>query len=405
MQFEYTAETASGDTYTTTMEAPDKFAVYEQVRAKGHTIRSVEEKASSWRRYLSLSYLNAQFSSVKTRSKVIFARTLSSMLKAGLPSSRAFQVLVRQTSNPKLKNVIRKARGELDQGIPMHQALDRDDVFSDLFIAMVKAGEESGNLGEALHAASKQLERADELAKRIRGAMIYPAIVIAAMIGIAVLMLIYVVPTLKRTFEGLGIELPIYTRAILGASDFFVQNAFIVAAGAVAIIVGFVFGLRSQPGKRAFAWTLLHLPVISDLNQKVNGARTARTFSSLLSSGVDVVRALEITEEVVQNPFFKSALQDAQDRIQTGDSMAEIFRSHEGLYPPLFVEMVAVGEETGAVTDMLDEVADYYEQEVERGTDNLSTIVEPILMVVIGIGVGFFAISMISPIYSISSGI
>lgn len=399
MKFTYKAE-RDGETYTGALEATDRFEVYRHVRAEGGTIITVESEAkSTW----SLAYWNSKLSTVKEHDKIVFATNLSAMIGAGLPISRALSVAERQAKNPKFKNVLLTIRGDIQKGGTFHDALSRfPNVFPKLFVAMVRAGEESGTLEKALKNVASQLERSYELKKRIKGALIYPSIIVIAIIGIGFLMMTQVVPTLSQTFKELGAELPKSTQAIIAVSDFLVNYTAFVVLAVLAIVGGVYFLLQTNAGQRGRDKLLLTIPIIGELVKEINAARTARTLASLLAAGVDIVSALKITGEVVQNHFHRDVLKKAEDKVQKGGTLSEVFMKHEDLYTPLMGEMVAVGEETGALSDMLLRVADFYESEVAQKTKNMSTIIEPFLMVLIGISVGFFAIAMIGPIYSLS---
>lgn len=400
--FTYKA-TRDGETYEGSVEAKDRFEVYRHVRAEGGTIISVDSDASKkW----SLSYWNAKLSTVKAHDKIVLANNLSAMIGAGLPITRALSVSERQTKNPKLMHITAAVRGDIQKGGTLNGALARfPRVFSKLFVAMVRAGEESGTLEEALATIATQLERAYTLKKKIKGALIYPAIILVAIFGIGFLMMIKVVPTLSQTFTELGAELPRSTQVIILVSDVLVRYTVWVLLGIVALVVAVYFAVRTPAGQRVWHKLLLSIPVIGEIVKEVNAARTARTFASLLAAGVDIVTALSITQEVVQNPYHRDVLAKAAKSVQKGGSLSEAFMKNEDLYPPLVGEMVAVGEETGALSDMLMRVADFYEDEVAQKTKNMSTIIEPFLMIMIGIAVGFFALSMIAPIYSLSDAI
>ncbi|OGG55014.1 hypothetical protein A3D62_03155 [Candidatus Kaiserbacteria bacterium RIFCSPHIGHO2_02_FULL_49_11] len=250
-----------------------------------------------------------------------------------------------------------------------------------------------------------QLDRAYTLKKKIRGALIYPSIIVIAMIIIAILMLIYVVPTLTQTFNELGAELPNSTKAIIAASQFLTGNTLLALLIPLLFGGGVYLAWRSPQGKKVWGYVVLHIPIIGELVKEVQAARTTRTLSSLLSSGVDIVYAISITADVLQNPHYKDVLLRAEKSVQSGGQLSEAFSTNEHLYPLLVGEMIAVGEETGKLPDMLQRVATFYEDEVEQKTKDMSTIIEPFLMIIIGIGVGFFALSMIAPIYSLSENI
>ena len=400
-RFSYTAERSDNDVYKGVAEARDRFELYEMVRREGGRIIALsEEGAHHW---WSIKYWNARLSSVKEYDRVLFARNLGAMLSAGLSLARALSVLERQTKNPKLSNVITEIAGYVRRGDALHVALATfPHIFSRLFVAMVRAGEEGGDLSGSLGVIADQMERMYQLKKKIKSALIYPAIVIVAIIGIGILMMINVVPTLAQTFEEMDVDLPTSTQLIIAASNFLVEYT-VLAFALVVVFGGIVYAaVRSPRGKRASEFFFLHLPLIGVMVREVNAARTSRTLSSLLSSDVDVLSSLEITGEVVQNSYFREVIKSSRDGVTQGEPLSAAFMRREDLYPPFVGEMMAVGEETGQTTEMLKRLAVFYEEEVDRKTKDLSTIVEPLLMLFIGSVVGFFAVSMITPIYSLS---
>ncbi len=405
--FSYKGEDSTGKAVKNSVEAADRYAVYAVARTEGHTVHSIQESTKfDVKRMFNLERINYFLSRVKSDELVMTTRNLGSMLTAGLTLSRALSVVERQSSNPRLKGVVKKMVERINQGDQFFEALkDFPEVFNDLYVAMVKAGEESGNLAQALQTLAIQMERASNLKKKIKGAMIYPSIVIIVMVVIAILMMIYVMPQITGVFKGMDKELPATTQFLIGASDFLVAYTAVALGGMLAAVVAFIYFLRSRIGKVITSWTVVRLPVIGTLAKETNAARTARTLSSLLNSGVDVIQSIEITEEVVQNVFYKKILRDARNRVEKGTALSEAFIERKDLYPVLVGEMILVGEETGQIAGMLGELAIFYETEVERKTKDLSTIIEPLLMVVIGGGVGFFALALIAPIYSISDGL
>jgi type IV pilus assembly protein PilC len=270
---------------------------------------------------------------------------------------------------------------------------------------MVKMGEESGKLSGALNLIAAQLEKDWLIRKKIKGALIYPTIVVVALVAIGILLLTFVVPTLVSTFAELGIDLPLSTQFIIAASNFLIENTVLAIIIFIVLVFSFWRALRTPKGRRVFDWVVLHMPIISPLVKMVNAARTSRTLASLTGSGVKILEALDITNDVIQNSYYREVIQKAKKDIEKGKPISSVFIGAEDLYPILVGEMMAVGEETGQFSQMLDEVAVFYEEEVSNATKNLSTVVEPILMLVVGAVVGFFAISMISPMYSMVNGI
>ncbi len=402
--FKYRAVKANGEKYEGAFEALDKFAVYRKVRETGDSIVFVEEAGKKSR--FDFSRIMSVFSRINTQEKVIFARNLGAMIEAGLPMSRSLSVMERQSKNEALKKVLAALNDSIKIGKTLSDSMNAfPKVFSSLFVSMVAAGEESGKLADSLRVVSDQMERSYMLVKKVRGALMYPAVIICAMIGIGILMLIYVVPTLTATFKELKVELPLSTRIIVFISDFLKENI-LLSLFALVIIVGVSYmAAKTKRGRQLFDLIVLKIPLIGTLVKETLSARTTRTLSSLLISGVPVVTALGITREVVQNSYYKEVLLKASEVIQEGVAMSSVFIQHEHLYPIFVGEMMSVGEETGKLSDMLYRIAVYYETEVEQKTKDMSTIIEPFLMIFIGAVVGFFALAMITPTYSLVGGI
>lgn len=406
-KFTYKGTDSSGAEVEHTVDAADRFAVYAIARTEGHTISLVTAtSAFSLKKLFNMEAINAKLSRVKGDELVMMTRNLGSMIVAGLTVSRALSVIERQTKNPKLKQVVQAMVARINKGDSFNESLrDFPDVFNDLYVAMVRAGEESGNLAESLQTLAVQMDRTNTLKKKIKGAMIYPSIVIIVMVVIGILMMIYVMPQITGVFKDMEAELPPTTKVLIAASDFLVQYTLVAIGGMLAALIGFVYALKTKWGTIATSWLITRLPVIGNLAKETNAARTARTLSSLLNSGVDVIQSISITEEVLQNVFYKAILKEAAVRVEKGTALSEVFIERNDLYPILVGEMILVGEETGQIAQMLGELAIFYENEVERKTKDLSTIIEPLLMVVIGGSVGFFALALIAPIYSIGNSI
>lgn len=403
-QFHISAVTKDNSSYDETIEAPDRFAVYREIRERGDHLVNIKEEGE--RGMLAALNFDITLSGISADEKVILTRNLAAMLEAGLTTSRALGVMEKQTKNKKLKSVLNSLINDVKRGSTLSAGLLKfKHIFSPLLISMVKAGEEAGKLSQSLRVVSTQMDRANRLRKKIRGALMYPSIVLIAMVGIGILMLIYVVPTLTQTFEELGTDLPATTQGVIAVSNFLSTHTLLSLGMLGAIVACFVYGLRTKAGQRAADWVTLHLPVISGLVKETNAARTTRTLSSLLSAGVEMVTSISITREVVQNSFYQKVLLEAEQGVVKGETLAEPFERAGTLYPPLVAEMVAVGEETGRLSKLLQETAEFYEESVEQQTKDLSTIIEPFLMLIIGAAVGFFAISMIAPIYSLSGSI
>ena len=343
---------------------------------------------------------------VALSEKIIFSKNLGVMIGAGLSLTRALDALSRESHNPKFKAIVLDVEDQVRQGKTFSESLGRHPkVFPSLYIAMVEAGEKSGKLKESLAVIASQMQADYDLIRKVRGAMMYPSIILAAMLLIGTLMIIYVVPTLSSVFKELDVELPASTQFIISFSDFFVANFILVIFGFIAFVAGIVAFFRTTIGKHFADNVVIRLPIIGALAKKFNAARVSRTLSALLSAGVQVMEALEITARVVQNHLYAGTLVEAKKSVQKGDTISKIFLANENLYPSLVGEMLSVGEETGESSHMLGEVASFYETQVSDATKDLSTIIEPVLMIVIGAAVGFFAVSMITPMYSLVGAI
>jgi len=403
-QFIFKAKKPSGETYEGKRDAADHFELYKLIKESGDEIIEYKEKAQSKGLHLNI---NISFlSRVKTIEKINFARNLGAMLEAGLALSRALSVLYRQSKNKALRSVLEDVMAEIDKGTTFADSLGKHPkVFPPIFVAMVHAGEQSGTLAASLKVIATQMDATFTLQRRIRGALMYPAVILTVMCIIGVLMFMFVVPTLLKTFTDLHVQLPLTTQIVLVISNIIQHQGLFVLAGFIGIIIGLIWMSKKPWGKNILHSVLLKLPVIGTLAQEVNTAHTARTLSSLMSSGVDVVEAVSITGTVVQNVHFQEVLKKAENAIKKGDLMSKVFATYGKLYPAFFVEMMSVGEETGKTGEMLIGVAHYYEEDVDAKTKDMSTIIEPVLIVFIGAAVGFFAVSMIQPMYSLVNAI
>jgi type IV pilus assembly protein PilC len=404
MKFKVVSVSNSGEKQERILESSDKFGIFSLLKEEGVTPVSVVEEKGGFS--FDFQKLNMIVNTVSMREKILFARNLGAMIEAGLPISRALFVIEKQSRNQKFKSILKSVQSSIKHGNNLSSSLSKyPKVFSKIFTAMVKAGEESGSLSESLKVVSTQMEKTYLLKRKIRGALMYPGIILTAMIIIGILMLIYVVPTLTATFKELEIDLPASTRALILISDFLKDHTFIFLFGIFAIVGGLYAWSQDPKGKRSLDYIFLHIPLISNLVRETNSARTARTLSSLLSSGIEVVNALEITKDVVKNSYYKEVLSKAENKIQKGVSLSKIFEEESDIYPIFVSEMVSVGEETGKLSDMFQRVAIFYEEDIDQKTKNMSTIIEPFLMIFIGVVVGFFALSMITPTYSLVGGL
>lgn len=401
MQFSYKGKNAAGAVITGTITADDRTEAISLIKDTGVLPISVEQ-----RKGMSFGGSISFFKSVKLSEKIMFTKNLSGMLRAGLPLSRALIVLGKQTTNQYLKEILTALLGTIDKGGTFSDGLEKyPGVFSSLFVAMVKSGEEAGSLPQALSEVGVNLEKAYALKRKVKSALMYPMIIVGAVFVIGILMFVYVVPTLVSTFKELNAELPTSTKIIIGISDLVSNHLALLLLGILGFI-GLVYVAFKLPRtKRFIEFASVRVPVLGTLIKEINAARTARTLSSLISSGVSISRAITITKEVLQNSYYRDVLDTALAAVERGEPMSSVFKNNLTLYPVMVGEMMEVGEETGKMTSMLSDIAVFYEQEVDAKTKDLSTIIEPVLMIFIGAAVGFFAISMLSPMYSIMDSI
>ena len=333
--------------------------------------------------------------------KMFFTRNLGVMIAAGLSLPRALEALAEESSNKKFKKIIRDINDAVIKGKSFAESLrTHEKVFGPLFINMIEVGEASGKLVLILKLLANQMKKDYTLRKRVRGAMMYPAVILIALSGIGTLMMVYVVPTLTETILGLGATLPLTTRLIIGISQFIVHDGLWLAVGIAALGFAAWRFLKTKYGKDFFDTWILRVPIFGALVRKYNEARFCRTLSYLLTAGVPIVRSLEITSRVLGNVQFSRAAEQASEEVQKGKELHVILAAHEAAFQPIVKQMIAVGEESGKLASMLLRLALFFEEEVADTTKNMSTIIEPILMIVIGAIVGLFAVSMLQPIYS-----
>ena len=401
MQFSYKGRNTDGSLVSGTVTAENKTDAVLAIRDSGITPVSVVQK-KIFSGDISISFFNR----VKLSEKIMFTKNLSGMLRAGLALSRALEVLSKQTTNKYFKQIIAGLLDTIDKGGTLSEGLTKyPKIFSPLFVAMTRAGEESGGLPGALSEVGLNLEKSYALNRKIKSALMYPTIIISAIVLIGILMFIFVVPTLIKTFKELGVQLPLSTRIVVGISDLISNHLLLLGGVLITVVLAIYLAVRLPRTKRGIDFISTRIPVLGNLVREVNAARTARTLSSLLGSGVSISRAIAITELVLQNVYYQEVLRQVEVAIERGEPMSGVFKQHTHLYPVMVGEMMEVGEETGKTSSMLLDIASFYEGEVDAKTKDLSTIIEPVLMIFIGAAVGFFAISMLSPMYSIMDAI
>jgi len=400
----YIAKSLKGEEKSGALEAKDIRQLAKSLREQSFILIKAEAEEKNKKRprpFFGKGGAFPFFGGVSLKEKMFFTRNLQVMISAGLSLPRALETLTIQSKSKKFKKVLSDIKEEIVKGKSFSDALSpHSNIFSELFQNMVKVGEEAGTLEKVLKILANQMEKEHELKSRIQGAMIYPAVIICALIGIGILMLVMVVPKLAEIFKELQVELPITTKLIIALGTFFVEKWYLVILIIFFLIFIFFQVPRTKRGKFVLDTFLLKVPIISPIIRETNSATTVRTLSSLISSGVPLVRSLEIVSGTLGNIHFKSVLIEAVEKVKKGEKLSEALNPHQDIYPPIVVQMIAVGEETGETSNILAKLADFFEEEAGRATQNLASVIEPVVMLIIGAAVGFFAVSMVQPMYS-----
>lgn len=402
----YSAAEQSGKVVRGELEAENDKALAQLLKKDGLFLLEAKEKDGGALGGLSALKINlgdiiGRLRPVGVVDKMFFARNLAVMISAGLSLTRALDALSQESSQPKFQKIIAEVNSSVVKGKTFAESLRvHNKVFGDLFINMIEVGETTGKLTLVLKLLAAQLKKDYDLKKRVKGAMIYPVIIMIALLGIGAAMMIYVVPTLSQTIKELGVELPFTTQLIIWTSDLLVNYALWFLAGIVVMVLIFFRLLKTAMGKRIFDRLVLKPPIFGPLVKKFNAARFCRTLAYLITSGVPIVRSLEITATVLGNTLFRHAAEEAATEIQKGKQLQEILSAYPNIFQPIVIQLISVGEETGKISSMLLRLALFFEEDVSNTTKNLSTVIEPVLMIIIGVVVGFFAISMLQPIYS-----
>lgn len=411
--FSYTAKSITGELKAGSQEAGSEAELAHALRDQGFILTSLDTAAgqtitapaSSNLKNLDLMEFLPFFNSVPLAEKMIFARHLAVMIGAGLSMTRALDILSLQTKNKNFSKTIKIIKENVNQGQTFADSLAKyPKIFSELFVNMVRVGESSGSLEETLKILAYQMEKEHELKSKVKSAMIYPAIIITVMFAIGILMMVMVVPKLTQTFKEMGSDLPLTTQLLISFSDFLSAHWLIGIIGLITLLALGRLAIKTSTGKMAADWVLLRLPIFGEITKKVNSARLARTLGALVESSVPIVQSLQIIAGTLGNSFFRQSLVQASTNMQKGGQLSKFIDTYPQLYPAMVGQMISVGEETGTLGTVLGKLADFYEEEVANVTKGMAAIIEPVLMVIIGAAVGFFAISMIQPMYSVMQG-
>lgn len=403
-KFIYTVRSINGQSKGGEITASDERMAAQMLRAEGFLITSIkmiEEKQMG----VKVKFFD-RFTTIPLKEKMIFARNLSVMIASGLTVSRSINNLGLQTKNRRFQAILKNIFENIQQGKSLSEGLAKyPSVFSELFVNMVKVGETGGNLDEILAILATQLEKEHELLSKVRGAMIYPAVIVVAMIGIGIIMLTYILPKIMGVFKDMEVQLPPTTKMIIAISDFMRDHSLLVTASVISLGIFLKFFLSTGSGKKTLSFLTINLPIVKNIVKKVNCARFARILSSLLRSGINITDALKIISRTLTNYYYRRAISSGIDELQKGMSLSKIIGAHKKIFPVLVPQMLEVGEETGKTETVMMKLAEFYEEEVNQITKNMSSIIEPVLMVLIGGAVGFFAVAMLQPMYSLMENV
>lgn len=393
----YLAKSLTGEEKSGEMEAKDERELARILKGEGYIlIRATPVRKEAKKFEISLPFVG-----VSLTEKIMFTRNLGVMISAGIPLPQTLHTLADLTKSKKLKNALLNIEEKVTKGERFSGSLaSHPAIFSELFTNVIKVGEESGTLEGVLKILTQQMEREHELRSRLIGALIYPAVIILAMLGIGFLMLVMVVPKLAETFAELNIELPLTTQLVINFGTFLARFWYSLPLIILIFIIFLRRVLRTKPGRRLLDTLVLKTPIISSLAIKTNSAGMVRTLSSLISAGVPIVRSLEIISGSMGNIYYQQSMKSAADKVKKGAKLSETLGKYSHIYPVLVTQMLGVGEETGQTAEILKKLADFYEEEVANSTKALTSIIEPVIMLIIGAAVGFFAVSMIQPMYA-----
>lgn len=394
--FLYRAKTRGGRTVKGDIDAPSLEFAENIIRRKGYADIRVKPKPKD---ILEGTFLEG---SVSSRDMVVFSRQFATMINAGVPILQALQIMCEQTENPKLRRKLYSIRNDIEGGSSLFEGLKKHpDIFDALYTNMVNAGETGGILDSVLLRLAEYIEKAARLKAKIKGAMIYPSVVVTVAVGVIAVILIFVIPTFEQMFRESGGALPAPTQFVIGLSNFVTNNFLLLVAGIIAFFVGFKFFYKWERGKILVDRWVLFLPVFGPLLRKAAVAKFSRTLSTMVSSGVPILNALDIVSRTSGNKTVELGVLDAKRSIAEGQTLAEPL-DETGVFPPMVIHMISIGETTGALDSMLSKIADFYDDEVDVAVDSLTALIEPVMIVFLGVVVGGLVVSMYLPIFSIA---
>ena len=399
--FAYTIRDQTGALRKSTGEAESEQVLARRLREQGFTVASIKQTKTA-----AAKKPGGGFGRVKLTDLSIFCRQFSTMIDAGVSLVRCLSVLAEQAASAKLRAIIIDIQKEVEAGQTLSSAMRKyPRVFNNLFVGLVRAGEVGGVLEESMQRLSQFLEKDVELRRKVKSAMTYPCIVMFVAICIVLGLVTFILPTFMKLFTDLGVkDFPQMTQMLMDFSHFLTTYWYIAATGLAIFLVLFKMFVRTKFGKRTFDRFKLSMPVFGPLNHKICLARFSRTLGTLLSSGVPILQALETVAGTVDNDIISDAVLEARSRIREGDRIGDPLQKSKQ-FPPMVVQMISIGEESGALDQMLTKIADFYEQEVDTALASLTSAIEPVMIVFLGGAVGFIVIAMFMPLVALISGL
>jgi len=395
--YKYKAKNQMGKTVDGTLEADNEGSLAAQLRQK-----RLELVSASQSRGLGAMLASFNSGSITTRDIVIFSRQFSTMVNAGLPIMQGLSIIAEQADNKNFRVVVAKVRDDISNGVPLSDAMAKHPkAFSTLYVNMVKAGEQGGILDAIFQRLSEYMEKADAIQNKVKSAMMYPVVVFSVAILVVIFLMIKVIPTFRDVFTGFGGKLPGPTLVVIAVSDFLSSwRALFLLAGIIVFVFALSIYRKTKSGAYNIDLMLMKLPVFGELLRKSAVAKFGRTLGTLIKSGVPIMDAMETVGKTSGNLVVERAVLQARESIKEGKTLTEPLKK-SGVFPPMVIQMINVGEETGALDTMLSKVADFYEMEVDTAVDGLTSIIEPILIVFLGVTIGFIVIAMFMPMFNL----
>lgn len=403
MLFRYRATTRDNEEQAADIDAPNLDLAIASLQRRGLIVLDISPAEEAGKGWLAKNFVFSRKPNLKTI--VLLSRQIATLFEAKVSALATFRLLASESDHPVLRLVLTSVADEINSGVLISTAMGKhEEVFSPFYVSMVKAGEESGKLSEVFTYLAAYLERSHALVSKAKNALIYPTFIILSFLGVMILMLVFVIPKLSAILLETGQTVPLYTQVVIGVSQFFVNYGLILLA--LLVILALFLGryLRTDWGRRSLSHFKLAIPYIGDLYSRLYLSRIADNLSTMLTSGISMVRALEITAEVVGNDIYQEILLKSAEAVKGGNQISEIMSKYEEI-PSIMIQMFRVGEETGKLGFILETIARFYQREVYDAVDTLVDLIEPAMIVLLGVGVGVLLTSVLVPIYNLASGI